>query len=102
MRERNENASLDGYMYDRHSRPFLEQPDEGAADEGPAGVDQRILTADGVSLAATVWDPPGRAGSHVLVIASATGVLRGYYASFASSLASRGFAVVTFDYRGMG
>jgi predicted alpha/beta hydrolase len=38
----------------------------------------------------------------VVVVASATGVLRSYYAAFAAYLSSQGFAVVTFDYRGMG
>ncbi len=101
MDETNPNASLDGYMYDRHSRPRLERPGEPPHD-APEGVVRRVTTSDGVTLTATVWDPPGRARERVLVIASATGVLRGYYASFAAQLASRGFAVVTFDYRGIG
>ena len=103
MDETNPNASLDGYMYDRHSRPRLERPDESRGHAHvPDGTLRRIEAPDGVTLGATVWDPPGRARDHVLVIASATGVLRGYYAAFAEWLASRGFAVVTFDYRGMG
>jgi predicted alpha/beta hydrolase len=97
----NANGSLDEYMYDRHSRPWLERPSD-AEDAAPGGVDHRITTSDGVSLAATVWDPPGRARDRVLVVASATGVLQRTYAPFAASLAARGFAVVTFDYRGMG
>ena len=103
MDETNPNASLDGYMYDRHARPRLERPDESRGQTHvPEATLRRIETPDGVTLGATVWDPPGRARDHVLVIASATGVLRSYYAPFAEWLASRGFAVVTFDYRGIG
>jgi hypothetical protein len=88
MDETNANASLDEYMYDRHSRPLHERPSEDG-DEVNDGALHHITTSDGVTLAASVWDPSGRAKGHVLVIASATGVLRGYYAPFAAWLARR-------------
>ena len=92
-----ESESLEAYLFNRHTRQEL--PPEPPL---PPGRETRILTEDGVSLAATLWDPAGRAAHRVVVIASATGVLRGYYGPFAAWLSTRGFAVVTFDYRGMG
>lgn len=101
MEEMDEVTSLDAYMFNRHLRPLHEAP--GArTDELPPGTDVRITTTDGIALAGTVWDPAARAKSHVVVVAPATGVLRRYYAPFAAWLSTRGFAVVTFDYRGMG
>lgn len=93
---------LDGYMFYRHSRPLQEAPGDAPDALPPQGNDCHVTASDGVPLAATVWDPPGRDRDRVLVIASATGVLRGYYAAFASWLSTQGYAVVTFDYRGMG
>ena len=37
-----------------------------------------------------------------LVVAGATGVPQGFYANFAAYANSRGYDVVTFDYRGVG
>ncbi len=56
---------------------------------------------DGYALAATLFEPeqPARA---VVLIAPATAVPQGYYAKFARYLATQGFRVVTFDYRGIG
>ncbi|MBS2020542.1 MAG: alpha/beta fold hydrolase, partial [Deltaproteobacteria bacterium] len=45
-------------------------------------------------------DPGANRGA--LVIAGGTGVLRRFYAPFATWLATEGFTVVTFDYRGIG
>jgi predicted alpha/beta hydrolase len=101
MNEMDEVASLDAYMFNRHLRPLSEAPGQGV-DAPSRGIDVHIVTSDGVALAGTLWDPPGRAPSRVVVVASATGVLRAYYAPFAAWLAKQGFAVVTFDYRGMG
>lgn len=56
---------------------------------------------DGYPLAATLRRPLSEPQATVL-IASATAVLRGYYGKFAAYLAERGFAVLTFDYRGVG
>jgi predicted alpha/beta hydrolase len=61
-----------------------------------------IAAADGVPLAASVFSPDGRPASGAVVVASATGVPRGYYGRFASWLADQGLSAVTFDYRGIG
>jgi predicted alpha/beta hydrolase len=63
--------------------------------------DLRIAAADGFELAATTYTPaqPPRG---VVVINSATAVRRRYYDRFATHLAAAGFAVVTYDYRGIG
>ena len=63
--------------------------------------DVRITAADGFSIGATTYAPE-RAPSGVVIINAATGVRRRYYDSFALHLASSGFAVVTYDYRGIG
>ncbi len=98
-----EAESLEAYLFNRHLRQEAPLATPPLADL-PAGEEVRILADDGVSLAATLWDPAAttRARHRVVVMASATGVLRGYYATFAAWLSTRGFAVVTFDYRGMG
>lgn len=67
----------------------------------PDPEDIRIPASDGFSLAATLFEP-ARTPAPVVVIASATAVRRGFYRDFASFLASEGFRVVTFDYRGVG
>ena len=97
-----EAESLEAYLFNRHLRRE-EPPATDPLGGMPDGRELRIVAPDGISLAATVWDPAGRApGGRAVVIASATGVLRGFYASFAAWLSTQGFAVVTFDYRGMG
>ncbi len=95
-----EAASLESYLFYRHERPGLEEP--GARE--PVGRDVVVTARDGYRLAATIFDPPkdGERREHLVVIASATGVRRGYYAAFAAWLARRGTRVVTFDYRGIG
>ena len=60
-----------------------------------------LRAADGQVLAATHFLPEGPVRGSV-VLASATGVPRRFYAPFAAYLASRGHAVLTFDYRGTG
>ena len=60
-----------------------------------------IPAVDGYPLVATLFQPD-TPNHKTLVIASAMGVLQGYYASFASYLCSLGFRVITFDYRGVG
>jgi predicted alpha/beta hydrolase len=60
-----------------------------------------IRCADGRVLAATVYGPRD-AGRPVVVVASATGVLRRLYARYAQFLETRGITVLTFDYRGVG
>ncbi len=60
-----------------------------------------VVTADGHRLAISRFPPQGGCKANVL-IAGAMGVRQDYYAPFAESLAAQGFAVTTFDYRGMG
>jgi predicted alpha/beta hydrolase len=63
----------------------------------------RLPATDGYLLAATLYEPAVAAGhGAAVVISSATAVRRGYYDSFARFLAGRGFAVLTYDYRGIG
>jgi predicted alpha/beta hydrolase len=57
--------------------------------------------ADRYLLAATLFLPRG-AKRHAVLINSATAVPRKIYRGFAGYLARRGFAVLTYDYRGMG
>jgi predicted alpha/beta hydrolase len=61
----------------------------------------RFRAADGFELAGTLHGQPGEARAGVLLV-PAMGVPQAYYAEFAQWLASQGFAVFTFDYRGMG
>lgn len=56
---------------------------------------------DGYALAGTLFLPRG-AKRHAVLINSATAVPRRIYKSFASYLAHRGCAVLTYDYRGIG
>lgn len=65
--------------------------------------DLRIPATDGFELAATLYrqGEGGRAERFVL-ITSATGVKRRYYHKYACFLCEQGFAVLTFDYRGIG
>ncbi len=60
-----------------------------------------LNTTDGTILSATHFAPPGNATA-VIVLPSAMGVKQDFYAPFAQFLAEQGFAVLTFDYRGMG
>jgi len=58
-----------------------------------------LIAADGYSLVATHY-PTG--SDQFIVIASATGVPRGFYRRFAEFAQARGVNVVTTDYRGIG
>ena len=64
-------------------------------------VDHWLVAQDGRQLAASWAEPPQRARA-VAVISSAAGVPRGYYRALASWLAARGYAVLSYDYRGIG
>jgi predicted alpha/beta hydrolase len=61
-----------------------------------------LTSSDGVAVAARWFcaDPP--AVKAAVVVASAMGVKQAYYAAFAQWLARQGYAVLSFDYRGMG
>ncbi len=56
---------------------------------------------DGAALAARLY-PCGGAIKGAVLIGGAMGVRQDYYAPFAQWLATQGFAVMSFDYRGMG
>lgn len=60
-----------------------------------------LTTRDGARLAARHFHPPAAPRAAVL-IAGAMGVQQAYYGRFAAWLATQGFAVATFDYRGVG
>lgn len=61
-----------------------------------------LRCTDGRLLAATWFEPPvGQAVRAVAVVGPATAVPAGYYRHFAQWLAARGYAVLTFDYRGI-
>lgn len=60
-----------------------------------------IPARDGYPLGATTFHPAEATGRSV-VINGATAVPHRFYRRFASSLAERGFTVVTYDYRGVG
>ncbi|MGK0288954.1 MAG: putative alpha/beta hydrolase [bacterium] len=62
-----------------------------------------IPATDNFMLATNQYHPlPEKDNGKVVIIASATGVKRKYYDSYARFLSSSGFDVVTFDYRGIG
>ena len=60
-----------------------------------------LKSTDGTLLSARVYETPGAPLGNV-VIGGAMGVRQDYYASFAGWLASQGWRVTTFDYRGSG
>ena len=60
-----------------------------------------VPTADGFTLGGRLYGDPAAARAGVL-IAPAMGVAQAYYSDFAAWLAGQGYAVLSFDYRGMG
>lgn len=64
-------------------------------------LDVEIQAVDGLPLAATLFAPAAPAAASVLLL-PATGVRRRFYGPFADFLATRGFRVLTLDYRGVG
>ena len=68
--------------------------------------DIRLMALDSTPLAATLFEPTARTGLTaplcLVIINSDAGVKRQYYKPFAEHLASRGAAVLTYDYRGVG
>lgn len=84
-----------------------EAPDQTDAIATPAANVATSRTAslrcsDGRLLAATWFEPPAsRPVQAIAVIGAATAVPASYYRHFAEWLAGRGYAVLTFDYRGI-
>jgi predicted alpha/beta hydrolase len=73
-----------------------------AAASGGSASQQHLVADDGRHLAATWFEPPaGTLARAVAVVSCATGAPRGYYRAFAEWLAQRGYAVLTYDYRGI-
>lgn len=60
-----------------------------------------LEASDGMRTAGRVYEPPGTPQGSV-VIGGAMGVRQAFYAAFAHWLASQGWRVTTFDYRGSG
>lgn len=63
-------------------------------------VDIKITCQDGFALAGTMYIPESVKGA--IMMAPATGIKRRFYNSFATHLAENGFAVITYDNRGIG
>jgi predicted alpha/beta hydrolase len=63
-------------------------------------LDLTIPAADGLPLSATLFAPADP--THAVIVSCATATPRGFYRAFASWLAARGAAVLTYDYRGTG
>lgn len=63
--------------------------------------DITITTADQQTLTASLFEAEQHNG-RVVLINSAMGVKRGFYAKYAAFLAANGFHVLTYDYRGIG
>src|SRR5688572_2374649 len=61
----------------------------------------KVLTTDGYVLSATRFNPE-KSNNKIILINSATGVKQRYYENFAFFLATQGFHVYTYDYRGIG
>lgn len=99
MSHLDESAVLESYLFHRHERVRADE-EERERQAARRGRDLSIRADDGVTLGATLFG--GVEDAPVVVVASATGVLRRFYAPFARWLATEGFTVVTFDYRGIG
>lgn len=61
-----------------------------------------IICRDGVRLGGHIWRSSARHGDDIVIINTATAVLARYYHRYARFLASHGFTVLTYDYRGIG
>ena len=60
-----------------------------------------LRTADGVALGGTLFEPAGPPRA-ALLVNGGTGIPARFYGRFAEHAAGRGFAVLTYDYRGVG
>ena len=72
------------------------------ANEDSAGIPLSLRTRDGTTLAAHVWLPATVRQAGTVVINPATAVKASYYHRYARFLARHGYAVLTYDYRGIG
>lgn len=74
--------------------------------EAPRDVDGPFRVAmrcdDGVSIKGDLWTPAKGPLIGQVIVNCATGVLSRYYHRYARFLASHGFVVLTYDYRGVG
>jgi predicted alpha/beta hydrolase len=73
-----------------------------SADSAAGGQPVRLVCSDGAVLAAHWYLPVQGPPRAVAVVSAATGVPQGFYRAFAQWLARRGYAVFTYDYRGIG
>lgn len=64
-------------------------------------MDLELPARDGVMLAATLFES-ARPNGAALLLNSGTGIPRQFYGAFARHLSEKGFAVLTYDYRGIG
>jgi predicted alpha/beta hydrolase len=78
------------------------RPAAAAANSDALPNDTTLVCDDGRALAASWFEPPQGTPRAVAVMHSATGVPRHFYRAFAQWLAARGYAVLTYDYRGIG
>ena len=86
-----------------HLHAHLPFQDEAAPQDAAAGMCAvQFAATDGHPLHGHWFVPQKRPTHAVAVMAPATGVPQRYYHAFARWLAGRGYAVLCFDYRGMG
>ena len=67
-----------------------------------AGAGTLLMADDGRQLAASWFEPQHGPARAVALVSPATGAPRGFYRAFAMWLTERGYAVLTYDYRGIG
>ncbi|MBV9345202.1 MAG: alpha/beta fold hydrolase [Gammaproteobacteria bacterium] len=70
------------------------------SEEAPAARAVSFAARDGRVLAGLLVEGPRRRGA--LLVNGATGILREFYLKFAAYCATRGYAALVYDYRGMG
>jgi len=61
-----------------------------------------IKTSDGVTISAVIFTPATERPVGVAIVANGVGLIQERYSEYASYLASIGWTVLTFDYRGIG
>ena len=103
--DRGENGANHAAGSGGHARGKGSHPGDGHRSAMHVGTEphpHRLPTADGRLLAARWFEPAHAPARAVAVVNAATGVPQRYYRHFASWLAQRGYAVLTYDYRGIG